>query len=202
MSNKVFIAIVVMILVVFALIYVNTPLSDNKPANETTVTTQEKSTKQVIDLDDITETTTQKSQADAVLEKEKHTIKAPEVSRKKDTTTKKKIVISIRSDEPKTTKSNKTIKISIDEPENKSTVETNEIRIRVRWANQNGKEKGSYTVMVAPNTIITEDIISENLIKEGYTINAIQAGQEYIGNPATEKEYTFELEVSSPQKTD
>ena len=202
MSNKVFIAIVVMILVVFALIYVNTPLSDNKPANETTVTTQEKSTKQVIDLDDITETTTQKSKSDAVLEKEKHTIKAPEASRKKDTTTKKKIVISIKSDEPKTTKLYKTIKISIDDSENTSTAATDEIRIRVRWTNQNRKEKGSYTVMVVPDTIITEDIISDNLIKKGYTITAIQAGQEYIGNPATEKEYTFELEVSSPQKTD
>ena len=202
MSNKVFIAIVVMILVVFALIYVNTPLSDNKPANETTITTQEKSTKQVIDLDDITESTTLKSQSDAVSEKGKHTIKVPAVSRTKDTTTKKKIVISIRSDEPKTTKSNKTIKISIDEPENKSTTATNEIRIRVRWSNQNGKEKGSYTVMVAPNTIITEDIISGNLIKRGYTITTIQTGQEYIGNPAVEKEYMFELRVSGPQKTD
>ena len=202
MSNKVFIAIVVMILVVFALIYVNTPLSDNKPVNETTVITQEKSTKQVIDLDNITETTTQKSKSDAALEKEKHPIKAPEVSRKKDTTTKKKIVISIKSDEPKTTKSYKTIKISIDDSENTSTAVTDEIRIRVRWTNQNRKEKGSYTVMVAPDTIITEDIISENLIKKGYTINAIQAGQEYIGNPATEKEYTFGLEVSNPQKTD
>lgn len=202
MSNKVFIAIVVMILVVFALIYVNTPLSDNKPVNETTITTQEKSTNQVIDLDDITESTTLKSQADAVSEKGKHTIKVPAVSRTKDTTTKKKIVISIRSDEPKTTKSNKTIKISIDEPENKSTTATNEIRIRVRWSNQNGKEKGSYTVMVAPNTIITEDIISGNLIKRGYTITTIQTGQEYIGNPAVEKEYMFELRVSGPQKTD
>lgn len=202
MSNKVFIAIVVMILVVFALIYVNTPLSDNKPVNETTITTQEKSTNQVIDLDDITESTTLKSQADAVSEKGKHTIKVPAVSRTKDTTTKKKIVISIRSDEPKTTKSNKTIKISIDEPENKSTTATDEIRIRVRWSNQNGKEKGSYTVMVAPNTIITEDIISGNLIKRGYTITAIQTGQEYIGNPAVEKEYMFELRVSGPQKTD
>lgn len=202
MSNKVFIAIVVMILVVFALIYVNTPLSDNKPANETTVITQEKSTKQVIDLDNITETTTLKSQSDAVSEKGKHTIKAPAVSRTKDTTTKKKIVISIKSDEPKTTKSYKTIKISIDDSENTSTAVTDEIRIRVRWTNQNRKEKGSYTVMVAPDTIITEDIISENLIKKGYTINAIQAGQEYIGNPATEKEYTFGLEVSNPQKTD
>lgn len=202
MSNKVFIAIVVMILVVFALIYVNTPLSDNKPVNETTITTQEKSTNQVIDLDDITESTTLKSQADAVSEKGKHTIKVPAVSRTKDTTTKKKIVISIRSDEPKTTKSNKTIKISIDESENKSTVETNEIRIRVRWSNQNGKEKGSYTVMVAPYTIITEDIISGNLIKRGYTITTIQTGQEYIGNPAVEKEYMFELRVSGPQKTD
>lgn len=202
MSNKVFIAIVVMILIVFALIYVNTPLSDNKPVNETTITTQEKSTNQVIDLDDITESTTLKSQADAVSEKGKHTIKVPAVSRTKDTTTKKKIVISIRSDEPKTTKSNKTIKISIDEPENKSTTATNEIRIRVRWSNQNGKEKGSYTVMVAPNTIITEDIISGNLIKRGYTITTIQTGQEYIGNPAVEKEYMFELRVSGPQKTD
>lgn len=202
MSNKVFIAIVVMILVVFALIYVNTPLSDNKPVNETTITTQEKSTNQVIDLDDITESTTLKSQADAVSEKGKHTIKVPAVSRTKDTTTKKKIVISIRSDEPKTTKSNKTIKISIDEPENKSTTATDEIRIRVRWSNQNGKEKGSYTVMVAPNTIITEDIISGNLIKRGYTITTIQTGQEYIGNPAVEKEYIFELRVSGPQKTD
>lgn len=202
MSNKVFIAIVVMILVVFALIYVNTPLSDNKPVNETTITTQEKSTNQVIDLDDITESTTLKSQADAVSEKGKHTIKVPAVSRTKDTTTKKKIVISIRSDEPKTTKSNKTIKISIDEPENKSTTATDEIRIRVRWSNQNGKEKGSYTVMVAPNTIITEDIISGNLIKRGYTITTIQTGQEYIGNPAVEKEYIFELRVSSPQKID
>lgn len=202
MSNKVFIAIVVMILVVFALIYVNTPLSDNKPVNETTITTQEKSTNQVIDLDDITESTTLKSQADAVSEKGKHTIKVPAVSRTKDTTTKKKIVISIRSDESKTTKSNKTIKISIDEPENKSTTATDEIRIRVRWSNQNGKEKGSYTVMVAPNTIITEDIISGNLIKRGYTITTIQTGQEYIGNPAVEKEYIFELRVSGPQKTD
>ena len=202
MSNKVFIAIVVMILVVFALIYVNTPLSDNKPVNETTITTQEKSTNQVIDLDDITESTTLKSQADAVSEKGKHTIKAPAVSRTKDTTTKKKIIISIRPDEPKTTKSNKTIKISIDEPENKSTTATDEIRIRVRWSNQNGKEKGSYTVMVAPNTIITEDIISGNLIKRGYTITTIQTGQEYIGNPAVEKEYMFELRVSGPQKTD
>lgn len=202
MSNKVFIAIVVMILVVFALIYVNTPLSDNKPVNETTITTQEKSTNQVIDLDDITESTTLKSQADAVSEKGKHTIKVPAVSRTKDTTTKKKIVISIRSDEPKTTKSNKTIKISIDEPENKSTTATDEMRIRVRWSNQNGKEKGSYTVMVAPNTIITEDIISGNLIKRGYTITTIQTGQEYIGNPAVEKEYIFELRVSGPQKTD
>lgn len=202
MSNKVFIAIVVMILVVFALIYVNTPLSDNKPVNETTITTQEKSTNQVIDLDDITESTTLKSQADAVSEKGKHTIKVPAVSRTKDTTTKKKIVIFIRSDEPKTTKSNKTIKISIDEPENKSTTATDEIRIRVRWSNQNGKEKGSYTVMVAPNTIITEDIISGNLIKRGYTITTIQTGQEYIGNPAVEKEYIFELRVSGPQKTD
>lgn len=202
MSNKVFIAIVVMILVVFALIYVNTPLSDNKPVNETTITTQEKSTNQVIDLDNITESTTLKSQADAVSEKGKHTIKVPAVSRTKDTTTKKKIVISIRSDEPKTTKSNKTIKISIDEPENKSTTATDEIRIRVRWSNQNGKEKGSYTVMVAPNTIITEDIISGNLIKRGYTITTIQTGQEYIGNPAVEKEYMFELRVSGPQKTD
>ena len=202
MSNKVFIAIVVMILVVFALIYVNTPLSDNKPVNETTITTQEKSTNQVIDLDDITESTTLKSQADAVSEKGKHTIKVPAVSRTKDTTTKKKIVISIRSDEPKTTKSNKTIKISIDEPENKSTTATDEIRIRVRWSNQNGKEKGSYTVMVAPNTIVTEDIISGNLIKRGYTITTIQTGQEYIGNPAVEKEYMFELRVSGPQKTD
>lgn len=202
MSNKVFIAIVIMILVVFALIYVNTPLSDNKPVNETTITTQEKSTNQVIDLDDITESTTLKSQADAVSEKGKHTIKVPAVSRTKDTTTKKKIVISIRSDEPKTTKSNKTIKISIDEPENKSTTATDEIRIRVRWSNQNGKEKGSYTVMVAPNTIITEDIISGNLIKRGYTIATIQTGQEYIGNPAVEKEYIFELRVSGPQKTD
>lgn len=202
MSNKVFIAIVVMILVVFALIYVNTPLSDNKPVNETTITTQEKSTNQVIDLDDITESTTLKSQADAVSEKGKHTIKVPAVSRTKDTTTKKKIVISIRSDEPKTTKSNKTIKISIDEPENKSTTATDEIRIRVRWSNQKGKEKGSYTVMVAPNTIITEDIISGNLIKRGYTITTIQTGQEYIGNPAVEKEYMFELRVSGPQKTD
>ena len=202
MSNKVFIAIVVMILVVFALIYVNTPLSDNKPVNETTITTQEKSTNQVIYLDDITESTTLKSQADAVSEKGKHTIKVPAVSRTKDTTTKKKIVISIRSDEPKTTKSNKTIKISIDEPENKSTTATDEIRIRVRWSNQNGKEKGSYTIMVAPNTIITEDIISGNLIKRGYTITTIQTGQEYIGNPAVEKEYMFELRVSGPQKTD
>ena len=202
MSNKVFIAIVVMILVVFALIYVNTPLSDNKPVNETTITTQEKSTNQVIDLDDITESTTLKSQVDAVSEKGKHTIKVPAVSRTKDTTTKKKIVISIRSDEPKTTKSNKTIKISIDEPENKSTTATDEIRIRVRWSNQNGKEKGSYTVMVAPNTIVTEDIISGNLIKRGYTITTIQTGQEYIGNPAVEKEYMFELRVSGPQKTD
>lgn len=202
MSNKVFIAIVVMILVVFALIYVNTPLSDNKPVNKTTITTQEKSTNQVIDLDDITESTTLKSQVDAVSEKGKHTIKVPAVSRTKDTTTKKKIVISIRSDEPKTTKSNKTIKISIDEPENKSTTATDEIRIRVSWSNQNGKEKGSYTVMVAPNTIITEDIISGNLIKRGYTITTIQTGQEYIGNPAVEKEYMFELRVSGPQKTD
>ena len=202
MSNKVFIAIVVMILVVFALIYVNTPLSDNKPVNETTITTQEKSTNQVIDLDDITESTTLKSQVDAVSEKGKHTIKVPAVSRTKDTTTKKKIVISIRSDEPKTTKSNKTIKISIDEPENKSITATDEIRIRVRWSNQNGKEKGSYTVMVAPNTIITEDIISDNLIKRGYTITTIQTGQEYIGNPAVEKEYMFEVKVSSPQKID
>lgn len=202
MPNKVFIAIVVMILVVFALIYVNTPLSDNKPVNETTITTQEKSTNQVIDLDDITESTTLKSQADAVSEKGKHTIKAPAVSRTKDTTTKKKIIISIRPDEPKTTKSNKTIKISIDEPENKSTTATDEIRIRVRWSNQNGKEKGSYTVMVASNTIITEDIISGNLIKRGYTITTIQTGQEYIGNLAVEKEYMFELRVSGPQKTD
>ena len=82
MSNKVFIAIVVMILVIFALIYVNTPLSDNKSANETTITTQEKSTNQVIDLDDITESTTLKSQADAVSEKGKHTIKTPAVSRR------------------------------------------------------------------------------------------------------------------------
>lgn len=202
MSNKVFIAIVVMILVVFALIYINTPSSNNKPANEITVTTQEKATKQVIDLDDITETTTQKSQADAVPEKSKHTIKVPNVSRTKDATTKKKIVISIKPEEAKTTKSNKTIKISIDDSEKISTAATNEIRIRVRWTNQNGKEKGSYTVMVTPNTIITENIISDNLMKKGYTITAIQTGQEYIGKPAAEKEYMFELRVSGPQKTD
>ena len=202
MSNKVFIAIVVMILVIFALIYVNTPLSDNKSANEMTITTQEKSTNQVIDLDDITESTTLKSQTDAVSEKGKHTIKTPAVSRTKDTTKKKKIVFSIRSDEPKTTKSNKIIKISIDEPESKSTAATNEIRIRVRWSNQTGKEKGCYTIMVAPNTTITEDVISDNLLKKGYIITAIQTGQEYIGKSATEKEYMFELKVSSSQKID
>ena len=53
--------------------------------------------------------------------------------------------------------------------------------------------------MVAPYTIITEDIISGNLIKRGYTITTIQTGQEYIGNPAVEKEYMFELRVSGPQ---
>ena len=56
--------------------------------------------------------------------------------------------------------------------------------------------------MVAPNTTITEDVISDNLLKKGYIITAIQTGQEYIGKSATEKEYMFELKVSSPQKID
>ena len=45
--------------------------------------------------------------------------------------------------------------------------------------------------MVAPNTTITEDVISDNLLKKGYIITAIQTGQEYIGKSATEKEYMF-----------
>lgn len=196
MSNKAFIAIIVMILVVFALIYVITPSTKEDGSNTSSISTQEKRTKQLLNFDLYEVTSSPKQKIGISSEKEKQTIKVEAPNIKEEKTTKKKKVVIIGAETPKTTKPSKTIRISADEAISTTSSEANGVKIRVNWENENRKEKGSYIMTVDSETVLTVKLITKSIEDEGYVLTSVQTGQEHIGKKAVEKEYNFDIRVS------
>lgn len=201
MSNKTFISIVVLILVVFALIYIPTS-STQEISNEESITT-ETTTQQIVKINDVTEsesTTSDRKTKIGISDvtKRKRSIRTVTPSITERETTKKKISINIDDDSEITTKSRKKV-ISIDVSQENTTASGN-VRIKVFWSSEDHKEKGCCSTTIQPDTLITEDVVRQCLINNGYTLVQIEKGQEYIGEQSSNTKYEFS--VIAAQNTD
>lgn len=197
MSNRTFIAIVIFILLMFAFIYTGIPSSADKSVTEEMVSSKTvSSAKSVVnfdDLTDITSTTEAPYFKKTTNNKKKVTINSyPPTS--KTQTTKRKIVVNFPNT-PKTTTTKKTIVISIPD-EKPTTTKAESSKIKVIWE-CDGTEK-DYIIFVRAGTIITEDLVLDKLIRDGYQDIEITEGADVFDKPAEEKEYTIKLNVKSP----
>ena len=197
MSNRTFIAIVIFILLMFAFIYTGIPSSADKSVTEEMVSSKTvSSAKSVVNFDDftdITSTTEAPYSKKTTNNKKKVTINSyPSTS--KTQTTKRKIVVNFPNT-PKTTTTKKTIVISIPD-EKPTTTKAESSKIKVIWE-CDGTEK-DYIIFVRAGTIITEDLVLDKLIRDGYQDIEITEGADVFDKPAEEKEYTIKLNVKSP----
>lgn len=197
MSNKTFIALVIFILVMFAFIYTGIPSSADKGVTEAIVSTKTTSAKSVVNFDDITDVTSTteapNSEKTTNNHKKKITINSCP-STTKTQTTKRKIVVNFPNT-PKTTTTKRTIVISIPD-EKPTTTKAESSKIKVIWE-CDGAEK-DYIIFVRAGTMITEELVLDKLIRDGYQDIEITEGAEIFNKPAQETEYTVKLQVKSP----
>lgn len=193
MSNKTFIAIIVMILVIFAFIYVEAPpiTSDSQARKEVSEYVE---MKQKINFDDIDETVTSKETQKQQTSAQSHNANySASETTQKSATVKKTVTFNPNTRESENEKPKKTFNLG--DSKGNITATSDTVYIKVHWSNVEQKEKGGYTISVKTNTIITENIIMQNLLKKGYILTEITRGQENINRYAVEPIYSFDINV-------